>query len=143
MSETQEAFGRPIVGEIPRYTQTITQDDPQKFIEALDELLNFPRVEAVKWEGSTPSWNDGDPCTFNIHFRGVKIAGTADEDGDYEDGFVTSWSIQDKDLKRAVKNFESVIDSGKHDLELNRLFGDPSVVTATKEGFTVEYTEPD
>ncbi len=133
----QTAWGRPIDGEIPRYTSTVVQDDPKKFIEVLDQVLDYPTVEAVRWSGGTPSFNDGDPCVFRVYLNGIKLREAQ------EDEFVESYYLEDKTLRKLVDKFESILTSGKHNIELNRLFGDPSEVTATKEGFKIDYYDPD
>lgn len=84
----KEFGGRPINGEISYYGE---DEKPQKPVEeltaALDAVLAFDEVVAVRWRQYTPYFNDGDPCTFSAYGFGVKLVGGAEEAGDYEDGF--------------------------------------------------------
>lgn len=130
--EVQEAFGRPITGDIPRYSEGMSeQDDPQKFLDALDTLLNIEGVFAVRWREYTPYFNDGDPCTFSAYVDGVIM----EEGGDS----IELYSLEDGPIKTALRTFEKVVESGRHHAMLNSTFGDPAEVTATKAGFEVEF----
>jgi hypothetical protein len=160
---TDEFGGKKINGEINRYTDGPSeQDDPQVFLDALDRLLATPGVEAVRWQQYTPYFNDGEACTFRIYGAMVKIAGDDESVGDYEDGYRDSYNLYEfgpggyKD-KQYIKigdvdgrqvydkltDFESVLESGAHFVVLNQKFGDPSEVTATKDGFQVEFYSHD
>lgn len=68
--------GRSISGDINHYTEGLKeQDDPQLFLDALDELLAVPGVIAVRWRQYTPYFNDGDPCVFSIYGAEVAVEG--------------------------------------------------------------------
>lgn len=161
--------GRPVEGEINRYTDGIKeQDDPKLFIEALDTLLAVPGVEAVRWNQYTPYFNDGEACVFSIYSAYVKVSGDEDEEaGDYGDGYRSTYDLYDYDHSKsgsyedrqvfgtvggypakmihdALKAFESVLENGRHYVILNQKFGDPAQVTANRDGsFTVEFYEHD
>lgn len=160
---TNTFAGRTIDGEINRFTSGPgTQDDPALFLTALDELLDTPGVEAVRWNQYTPYFNDGEACEFSIYSAYVKVIGDEDEEaGDYGDGFRSLYDLFDygsdytdkkyrqvggypgKLIYDALHAFERVIESGRHDVILNEKFGDPAQVTATKNGFEVEFYEHD
>lgn len=156
--------GRPIEGEISRYSDhaVVEQWDEEKFLELLDAVLDVPGVEAVRWHQYTPYFNDGDPCYFHTWGVGVKVAGGDPEAGEYEDGFVDIYEIRPEgdwtgnypDRKfvpskepspvfRAFEPFNRAVESGHFDNVLNKAFGDPAEVTATKEGFSVEFYDHD
>src|SRR5687768_12752869 len=107
--ELNEAFGRPVEGEIPRYSEGMPeQDDPVLFLEALDNLLNTEGVEAVIWHQYTPYFNDGDPCTFSVYGEGVFLTGSEDDDP------VSLYSLDSGPVKNAYKAFERILESGRH-----------------------------
>lgn len=136
--ELKEAFGRPIEGEVPRYTEGMPeQDDPARFLEALDELLNAEGVTGVVWHQYTPYFNDGDACTFGVYGGGVLLADSEDDDP------VEVYSLDDGPIKNALRAFERVLESGQHYAVLSEKFGDPAEVKATKEGFAVEFYDHD
>lgn len=163
------AFNRPIRGEIHRYTDgPSAQADPQELIVAIDSVLNLPGVRAVRWPQYTPYFNDGEACVFGVH--GVEVAfedhvvregeKDYDDDGFYDVyslyGFATEsdWASRRKTFLNfkgantevvycALNNLEGVLTSGKHDVILSEKFGDPAQVTATKDGFDVEYYDHD
>lgn len=152
--------GRTIEGDINRYTSGPgAQDDPALFLAALDELLDTPGIEAVRWNQYTPYFNDGEACEFSIYSAYVKVAGDEDGVGDYGDGFrdaydfyngygdnrefVTVAGYPGKMIYDALIAFERVLENGSHFVILNEKFGDPARVTATKSGFEVEFYEHD
>lgn len=158
MTETNEILGRPINGDIPRYTVGPgSQDNPQNLIDAIDHVLDFEGVEAVQWEQFTPGFNDGEPCEFGTGEVTVKLTGF-DEDEDYSNGFTSAFGLRygsdggydrssetvvingvdQTPLYRAMEHLGSVL-GPNHYVFLNETFGDPAQVTATKEGFDVEY----
>lgn len=175
---TNEVFGRPIKGDINHYTGALPeQEDPAKFIEALDKLLAHPKVSKVRWTQYTPYFNDGEACEFSSHGAQISLVGAervADEEG-YEDSegrwydegdeiFYDTYSlytyetdengivqrnsgkvykvkgIETEDVAVALAEFEIHLNS-KHYVWLNETFGDPAEVTATAEGFEVEFYE--
>ena len=141
-----EAFGRPINGDIPRYTSGAPkQHHPSELLVALDSVLDYEGVYGVRWQQHTPYFNDGEACEFGTYFLGVFLTPEGletneDEEYDEEDdeNLVRPYSIKDKKLKKLVENLENAIERGHHYTFLNAKFGDPSRVTATKEGFSVE-----
>ncbi|QGH76425.1 hypothetical protein SEA_DAUBENSKI_129 [Streptomyces phage Daubenski] len=80
---TNEVFGRPIKGDINHYTGALPeQENPEKFIEALDKLLDHPMVSKVRWTQYTPYFNDGEACEFSSHGAEVSLVGLeAGEEG--------------------------------------------------------------
>lgn len=164
-----DLLGRPIEGEINRYTTAPPpQDTPENFLKAVDAVLAVPGIEAVRWQQYTPSFNDGEACEFGVRNTQVKIVGdkideeTDDDDyeeSEYGNGFRVTYDLYDytgsnrerkfiavgefdgKAIYEALNAFEAVIEGGRHDTLLNDKFGDPADVIATKDGFTIEYYE--
>ncbi|MCW2902217.1 MAG: hypothetical protein JWO67_4482 [Streptosporangiaceae bacterium] len=138
-----EVMGRPVTGEVAQTGRTRHEQWPgDKFIELLDAVLTAPGVEAVKWHQYTPSFNDGDPCEFGVHEFYVRVAGTDEEAGDYEDGFLGGY---DSELNDAVKTpLRNLGSAGGHCEDfLRESFGDHAQVTATAKGFEIEYYDHD
>lgn len=150
--------GRPVTGDIPRpYSRSRKEQLPiEEFVARLDKLFAFPEVEAVRWGQNTPSFNDGDPCVFGVGELRVKIAGSDEEGGDYGDGFLdqysicrhygTEWDWRNNSGHPIAKVLDGELDYREvsaFEEALNQAFGDPAEVTATREGFEVEYYERD
>lgn len=151
---------RPIKGDIARRNWYKTaQQGPAEFLAALDRALAVPGVEAIIWDQYTPYFNDGEPCEFSVNDPRIVFEGADEDDeySDYGDGSVDSWSLdyyreknpeylpkaalaltneETEELRNAL-NFSPFEDV----LEAN--FGDHAQVTATREGFNVEYYEHD
>lgn len=159
---TETITTRPIEGEIPRYTNRsqTAQEGVTEFLAAVDALLAIPGIEAIKWEQYTPYFNDGDACEFGIMGEvRVRFEGDDEEAGDYEDGFHETWGLTFKndagDYPYAnIEGYELTDETREAlkaaDFNFNRFedvlqtnFGDPAEVTATKEGFKVEFYDHD
>lgn len=161
-----ELLGRPIDGEVHHYSsRTIEQKPVEELLNALDALLNTEHVVSVKWREYTPYFMDGDVCEFGIWGTAVTLdfdttgyTEESDEDEPKETKFFTEydlydWTGKDKvfvlngvdttEIYAALSKFESAIGSGQHDNVLKEKFGDPAEVTATKDGFSIEYYEHD
>jgi hypothetical protein len=124
-----------------------------EFTEATDAVLSVPGVHAVRWRQYTPYFNDGEPCEFSVNELEVRFSPLDDEEderGDYEDGFVDSYSFNylRKDGELSELSDEHFAALTKATTEWQRLyadevcrrnFGDHSTVTATLEGFDVEF----
>jgi len=154
-----EIKGRTIEGDVTRsgYRDTRPPATATQFVEATDAILSVPGVHAVRWTQYTPSWNDGEPCEFSVHeimVRFTPLEDESDERGDYEDGFIDSWSMSyawERDeiseltdetyeaLKKALKDWDVLYS----DEVCKQNFGDHARVTATIEGFSVDYYEHD
>lgn len=159
-------LGRKITGDVShRYVRRIVeQHDPQEFLDAIDAALSVPGVEAVRWEQYTPYFNDGDPCYFSTRELRAQIEGLEGEDTDYGDGFYCGYELSDwgpgatydermanaiyevdgvntEAAYRALSDIGSIIDH--HQSILQQKFGDPALITATKDGFDVDFYEHD
>lgn len=123
-----DLLGRPIEGEVNRFTTPPPpQDEPQKFLDALDAILAVPGVEAVRWQQYTPSFNDGEACEFGVHEASVKIAGDridVEDDDTGEDyyesesgnGYRTEYDLYGYDY--STKEYRrKFVDLGEYDAE--------------------------
>lgn len=102
---------------------------------ALREFFTrFPAVRAIRWQQYTPYWNDGDACTFSVHTPRVRLDDESTE-GDYEDGFLTSWSLGKRDamLQKAFSELSDLLQSDALEAVLETVFGDHVEVTATPD----------
>lgn len=145
-------------------TSVVPQISPAEFLELIDAVLDTPGIEALKWTQYTPYFNDGEPCEFDVREGSVKLSeqfGTAEE-GDYGDGWLDEYSVygyttpgdygkenreyslnghSTVEIKEALEKFNAATSSFESVARAN--FGDHAEVTATKEGFSVEYYEHD
>lgn len=161
---TNEVFGRSISGDVNPVGSLPEQAPASEFLDALDSILAIPGVESVRWEQFTPYFNDGEPCVFSTGEARVRISGEDEEHGEYGDGFLTEWDTYDygpggwadkkyktfsahnlygEDLSKALVDFTRSGLGKKHYVFLGETFGDHAVVTATVDGFEVEYYEHD
>lgn len=156
--EEQDEFkivGRPIVGEQYNPRNIPQPATAAEFMEAIDAILSIPGIYGARWEQYTPYFADGEPCEFSVNEVSVRFSPLDDEEderGDYEDGWIETYSLSysrgdfkdlnDEDfeaLKKAVSNWGKL----NADEVARRNFGDHAQVTATLEGFSVEYYEHD
>ena len=156
MSAT-EVFGKPVEGEVGQYgDEPVKQADPEQLREALDYLFELPNVQAVRWQQYTPYFNDGEACEFGIYEANVLVDGAPEDGGDYGDGFIDSWAFKyhkNDDWMQKIDNIEEVVarlnrvssevGGGQHYVFLKQSFGDPAEVTATREGFSIEFYDHD
>lgn len=167
VQDARSTFGRPITGDItPGEAGLPPQAPDEEFFVALDALLAHPEVVAVKWDQYTPYFNDGDACVFGTGESYVKLTWTTDEDGEMEDGFVSSYELYDygppqdgqsrytnkvyqlnghdtTEIAQLLNDFASRSVGRTHYVFLQKTFGDHASVTATREGFNVEFYEHD
>ena len=164
MSEDRSLLDRPIRGDLHRATRhRVEQGTPREFMDSLDALLAADGVEAVTWDQYTPYFNDGDPCEFSTHEVYVRIEGV-EESGDYGDGRLGTYELEEyidpslpgreryddankrgitlngydtDEARLALKSFSREI--ARHQDLLLEKFGDHAQVTATAEGFDVEF----
>jgi hypothetical protein len=163
-----ELGGIPIEGYIMPTHGVVDQDPIEYFVDALRGVFTTGVIKAVKWAQYTPYFNDGEPCVFTIHEPYFRFADLDDYDdgGDYEDGYLSSyeekyqrilggdkWNRETRSYDRIegedpvtgalVKSFEDVLNSGRHTVELGRIFGDHAKVIATPDKFLVESYDHD
>jgi hypothetical protein len=109
--------------------------------EALTESLQglfaaHPELVAVRWAQYTPYFADGDPCVFGVNEVYHRTSSTPEDDGDYEDGFVTPpWRDEEQtEMTKALRAFAGDLDKAI----CLEAFGDHCQVTATRDGITVD-----
>lgn len=140
------------IDQLAEELTALKKEFQEKSKETLKEIFklffqNNPQVKAVVWSQYTPYFNDGDPCTFSVY----DIEYFLEEPFDYYEGFSSgSWykpaegkvgtaGLTQKELDVIHANFNSFVkflykldDSAYLDM-----FGDHSLITATKDGFEV------
>ena len=169
-------LGRPITGDLGdvSFRQPTPQLGPEEFIKMFDEFFEaHPECKFIRWGQGTPGFNDGEPCTFDIHetrfgFSDPDEDSEDDEDYDTDYGDVTyttsnlrsfvwdeeripgsynqKWHYEfDKTFNGVlftedlVLQYEDFSVGDEFEEVLLKNFGDPAEVTATREGFHVEY----
>jgi hypothetical protein len=120
------------------------------FKEAVvDVFERYPMINAFQWNQYTPYFNDGSPCTFNVHdpkcsvrdTSGLVIKGESGEDawyGDYEDDIPADMISKEtyKQLNAALNEMADYT-VGMTEL-MESMFGDHITVTCTREDITTE-----
>lgn len=103
-----------------------------------------PEVLAVRWRQYTPYFNDGDPCAFSVHEVDFKTTeGGTEDDGDYDDGFASTYDMKDAAMKAACKELCRAIGDNEVESIALAAFGDHSMVTVTREKIDVESYDHD
>lgn len=131
-----------IVKARDEYRDMVKRLGKEAVAESLKALFEaHPELVGVRWAQYTPYFNDGEPCEFGVRELYYRTANTAEDAGDYEDGYEsTPWRKEDKTpLHLAVDEF----DRSRDEDIMREAFGDHVQVTATREGVEVEEYEHD
>ncbi len=164
-----ELAGIQIEGDIYPTHKMVDQDPIEYFVDALKGVFTTGVIKAVRWTQYTPYFNDGEPCVFGTGEIYYRFADLDDEDaqgGDYEDGYLSAyedeyvktlggsnWDYEtrqhvhydgvDPVTAALVKELNERFNSGRHLVDLGRIFGDHARVTATPDRFIVDEYEHD
>lgn len=139
MSETKENIMESKVTELKESIAAMKVKQANFFKKSVSVLFEqYSVLEAIVWNQYTPSFNDGDPCTFSIDEFRVKFDG-GHEDSDYEDDTYDSYSEfpDEPDKEQAIKYVNEMCSQFPEAMCLN-MFGDDVTVTLTKDGFTTD-----
>jgi hypothetical protein len=100
-----------------------------------EEFAGDTELKGLRWTQYTPSFNDGDPCTFRVGDLNARYADTDEDAGDKGDGY--DYVRYDSPLR---KRFETIPDEF-----MLAAFGDGSEITVTRgdDGLTIEVGEYD
>lgn len=156
---------RPISGDISRtHHNTAVQYTPAEFLAEIDRALETPGVRGLVWEQYTPYFNDGEPCEFSV--REVRALleddnGEHDDELEYGEGWssydvydyrnngASPWSgeLDKVDWKtlpggadgRTIYELLHTFKTASWEDVAQTNFGDHAQVTATADGFSVEY----
>jgi hypothetical protein len=157
---------RPITGAKFEEPRKVNQLSAAEFTAEIDRLLALDGVVGVIWEQYTPYFNDGDPCEFGVREVRLLLDDDSVEDDDYQRGvstyslyqkldYVGTWPDRRPDYDTAVWTELKSGNAREIYIALHELntraweevakanFGDHAEVTATKDGFNVEYYEHD
>lgn len=119
--------------------------------EVLKPLFEkHPEVEAISWHQYTPSFNDGDPCTFGSYheYPQVKLRGGPDldllhveDDEDYNDDYDGEDEAEFEELDPYTSSFGKALSEAFSDDDTYAMFGDDVevFVSSTGEVTTDEY----
>lgn len=171
MTDAKYVVDRPITGDEPQkpFQSSVEQLTAAEFLAEIDRVLAAPGVSGLIWEQYTPYFNDGDPCEFSLHEVRLLIDGYDEEkhgEPEYGTGVSAydtfSWRSNAPYPKHDKSNWDEVewYDFGEttgreirallQDLNTSgwesvaqENFGDHAQVTATADGFNVEFYEHD
>jgi len=104
-----------------------------------------PKIAAVSWTQSTPTFNDGDPCVFSVGYpcfvsfedpsNVMEVMESFDEE-EFPEGCEVFYSRSEKIVGGAC--IEKFLTSNQSATFLENMFGESNRVVATREGFTTE-----
>lgn len=168
MTTQQNFLGIPVQGDITRGETRAEQKPIEELQPILQAVLDDPTIVEFGWRQYTPYFNDGEPCTFNIH--GTWARTDADRDADEDElemwghrslGKTTGgeW-VDDPETGRRkkvgaryegpdqaryerVKALEAAVEGGEFYDVLLDAFGDHACVTVRRDGIEVEFYEHD
>jgi hypothetical protein len=112
---------------------------------ALKDLIKGDII-GVRWTQYTPYFNDGDPCEFWVNEVYCKTSKNDEDDGDYEDGFISSYSVkyieglevsEQEKLAKQINEAGELISSIPESV-LQNTFGDGYQITVTADGIDVD-----
>jgi hypothetical protein len=99
-------------------------------LEGLDKLFKkHPEVGGVTWTQYTPSFNDGDPCTFRSNHCYADLLGTEEVDCDDED----EDSRIGQDITEEARDVFEEFLAQFEDEDMETLFGDGVRVTIDRK----------
>lgn len=103
--------------------------------ELVTLFAEYPEVVAVRWRQYTPSFNDGDPCTFTCHAAYCELSfrdkGDPEEETDFTDYGETPSE------KQAVEAFQGFLEEIDEE-DMLTIFGDGVEVTIDRDGETTK-----
>lgn len=150
MSNEFKIENRPIEGDVNPYDKIdAPQKSPAEFLATVDAILAIPEVHSLRWRQYTPYFNDGDPCEFGVHDLEVKLTTSPEDAGDWEDGYEDSWTLgyyaekEGRTLPEGLKEAMKLWDPRAFEAVARSNFGDHATVTATREGFSVDFFDHD
>lgn len=146
--------GRSISGNITRNERNNTpQKTPQEFLDAVDSILSFPEVEALRWTQYTPYFNDGDELVFSIGDIEAALTDPPEDEEDEYGGdsvFYGVWTLKYRHARGENTNCSDELiealkawNEDEFETVCRENFGDHALVTATPEGFNVEWFDHD
>jgi hypothetical protein len=79
----------PIEGQVVIGHNKPNQKPLEELAPLINDVLDDPSIEAIRWRQYTPYFNDGEACIFGVADVYFRLAGGDPQDGDYEDGFLS------------------------------------------------------
>jgi hypothetical protein len=167
-----DILGRPITGDVSNYSYSkpVPQKGPEEFLQMFDEFFAaHPECTFIRWAQGTPGFNDGEPCTFDIHETRFGFTDPDEEidddekDEDYGDNSLSasglSTFVWDGEgyrnyhteynktfigvlfTEEFIKQYRNFSIGSEFEDLIHEKFGDPAEVTATRAGFHIDYYE--
>jgi hypothetical protein len=110
------------------------------FKAEVKELFDaHPDLISFGWRQYTPSFNDGEPCTFRCYKDSPTVNGKGE--WDEEDDVLDYPTLTDDQYDAICKAVNDVLD-GYSDRDMEALFGDCVKLTVTRKGIETEEYQP-
>jgi len=100
----------------------------KEFVAELSKVLKDNAIQQINWQGYTPYFCDGEPCTYGIGSVYFKIA--------ENDTIVDSYNIKDKKIKQIATKIEESLQ--EHESMLLSIFGDHKEISIDSNGNITE-----
>jgi hypothetical protein len=124
--EQIQADIKKLYAEKEKLARQLFEDGSKILFDENKDLVSF------RWTQGTPTWCDGDPCSFGANIYDAHI----NETDEYEENDEEVTGLSDKrleELNGLVTDFLTDFEDALEDL-----FGDGAEITVTREGVTVE-----
>ena len=124
------------------------QEDLKPVLQELVSSKEGDGVKGIRWTQFTPYFNDGDPCLFGVRTVRVRLGSTAEDEGEYGDGYISWFDIKygstkvDEATTNLVSQIGEIVKSVPDDV-MEAAFGDGVQVTVTAGSVDVEEYEHD
>ena len=131
--------------EMNKIKKEIRKNGRSLITEAFKDFFDsYHEVAQVKWYQYTPSFNDGDPCTFRVNdFNFITVEDLDSEDYDSSTYLHESSEISDKVMSKAInKDLQKIYKLLDANDMLELMLGDNLEVTVSRQGIDTEDYDP-
>jgi len=110
-SGAKEEANKDFVGKIRAYQDVVGVLRKELCADVKDEIqrtmASYPQIIGIRWTQYTPYFNDGNECIFGVGEVRVRLAGTPEDGGDYEDGYLDSYNLGEYSRERHEYVYET------------------------------------
>lgn len=144
--ETRTFMGITVQGDVGWFSDYTCEQKPIEDLYPELKAAFDSGIKAIKWNQYTPSWNDGEPCTFTVNeylytSNDVVAAAWLDQDTpDMEEAYPDSDQYYDSEdfmgygtHPDGIDDPNLTLDSGHYNVALHTIFGDNTEVVVTPD----------